>query len=267
MATETELEPADFACRVCLNEGFDGGDLIRPCKCKGTQAFIHVECLEEWRATRLANRAVCPTCRSAYHKKFLTKAERCLAFSQKNSRLFFYMLFVPLSACAICFTVDQDDRHALGIEKEVNCRQRWGLNELHPSDAKYGHSMCLSRFEPKVKSLFGLSMSQCFDEYFVGREPWELHFCVLYAQRSPDPSAASLQQRQWILRRIETALAGCCAGQFRHIEDRCSGFNFAQFSDDVRATCHLKTAAERWHHIESLPDEAVWALHKTTPPF
>lgn len=34
-------------CRICMEET-DNRRLLRPCKCKGTQAFVHQNCLETW---------------------------------------------------------------------------------------------------------------------------------------------------------------------------------------------------------------------------
>lgn len=45
------------------------GKLIRPCKCKGTQSYVHEGCLNEWRyadTTRDRNYFKCPTCGYSY---------------------------------------------------------------------------------------------------------------------------------------------------------------------------------------------------------
>lgn len=34
-------------CRICMEES-DNKRLLRPCQCKGTQAFVHKKCLETW---------------------------------------------------------------------------------------------------------------------------------------------------------------------------------------------------------------------------
>ena len=47
-------------CRICLEEG----DLITPCKCKGTTAHIHVECLERW--LDVSNASSCEICGAEY---------------------------------------------------------------------------------------------------------------------------------------------------------------------------------------------------------
>ena len=43
----THVSPIDDrCCRICLE---DEGEMISPCACRGTQALVHRECLDEWR--------------------------------------------------------------------------------------------------------------------------------------------------------------------------------------------------------------------------
>ena len=47
----------------------DGGRLLRPCKCKGSQKYVHEECLGAWRRQdplQKRNYWECPTCRYKY---------------------------------------------------------------------------------------------------------------------------------------------------------------------------------------------------------
>lgn len=53
----------------------DGGRLIRPCKCKGSQKYVHEECLGAWRRqdpSQKRNYWECPTCGYRYHLQRLT---------------------------------------------------------------------------------------------------------------------------------------------------------------------------------------------------
>ena len=59
-------------CRICLeshdhDDPFHGSRLIAPCQCRGTQGWVHRECLDRWRATR-EDRAFsqCTECFFAY---------------------------------------------------------------------------------------------------------------------------------------------------------------------------------------------------------
>lgn len=56
----------------------DGGRLICPCKCKGTQKYVHEECLSHWRLAdplQKRNYWECPTCRYRYRLERLTWAK------------------------------------------------------------------------------------------------------------------------------------------------------------------------------------------------
>jgi len=47
-------------CRICL----EGGDLVSPCNCSGTSAFVHEECLVRW--LRTSKRTNCEICLYEY---------------------------------------------------------------------------------------------------------------------------------------------------------------------------------------------------------
>lgn len=49
-----------MTCRICLEEG----DLIQPCNCTGTTAYVHEECLLKWLTT--SNRSDCEICKYEY---------------------------------------------------------------------------------------------------------------------------------------------------------------------------------------------------------
>jgi hypothetical protein len=49
---ETHLVIQDLSqCRICLDN--EGDDLIAPCRCKGTQKYVHRSCLDNWRSTKV----------------------------------------------------------------------------------------------------------------------------------------------------------------------------------------------------------------------
>ena len=47
----TEIIETTYDCRICL-EPDTRPNLIAPCKCAGSQKFVHRGCLNQWRATR-----------------------------------------------------------------------------------------------------------------------------------------------------------------------------------------------------------------------
>lgn len=49
-----------MTCRICLDEG----DLIQPCNCTGTTAYVHEECLIKW--LTISDRRDCEICKFEY---------------------------------------------------------------------------------------------------------------------------------------------------------------------------------------------------------
>ena len=48
-ATAAQPEEGD-QCRICFS-GAEEGKLIAPCKCSGTQRYVHEDCLRKWQRT------------------------------------------------------------------------------------------------------------------------------------------------------------------------------------------------------------------------
>jgi hypothetical protein len=46
---EVKQDDNDRQCRICLD---DEGELIAPCKCKGSSKWVHRVCLDQWRITK-----------------------------------------------------------------------------------------------------------------------------------------------------------------------------------------------------------------------
>lgn len=62
-------------CRICLES--DGRDFIAPCKCKGSQKYVHRECLDNWRSIKEGFAFChCTTCKTPYHIRVHTPADR-----------------------------------------------------------------------------------------------------------------------------------------------------------------------------------------------
>ncbi|KAI3786884.1 hypothetical protein L1987_40936 [Smallanthus sonchifolius] len=58
-------------CRICLEwEGEKDDALISPCKCRGTQQFVHRACLDHWRSVKEGFAfSHCTTCKAQFHLK------------------------------------------------------------------------------------------------------------------------------------------------------------------------------------------------------
>eukprot|EP00928_Gymnodinium_smaydae_P032338 TRINITY_DN23449_c0_g1_i1.p1 TRINITY_DN23449_c0_g1~~TRINITY_DN23449_c0_g1_i1.p1 ORF type:complete len:733 (+),score=53.40 TRINITY_DN23449_c0_g1_i1:49-2247(+) len=62
-ASEAAVSAQAIECRIC-NGGPDDGEILRPCGCAGTMAFVHRRCAVEW-VTRTQS-PQCPICRQRY---------------------------------------------------------------------------------------------------------------------------------------------------------------------------------------------------------
>ncbi|TVU34413.1 hypothetical protein EJB05_16245 [Eragrostis curvula] len=67
-------------CRICLESSSGpGSELISPCKCKGTQQFVHRSCLDHWRAVKEGTAfSHCSECKAQYHLRVqILEGSRC----------------------------------------------------------------------------------------------------------------------------------------------------------------------------------------------
>ncbi|CAH9080053.1 unnamed protein product, partial [Cuscuta epithymum] len=56
---------ATVCCRICLEN--EGGELISPCLCKGSQQFVHRHCLDHWRSIKEGFAfSHCTTCKAQF---------------------------------------------------------------------------------------------------------------------------------------------------------------------------------------------------------
>jgi len=64
------------SCRICL-AGAEEGRLFRPCRCRGTMAWVHPQCLNEWRAVSANARSFfrCDQCGYEYRVRRTRVAE------------------------------------------------------------------------------------------------------------------------------------------------------------------------------------------------
>ena len=65
-SSKNEQVEDEKICRICFEEETDNNKLIRPCKCKGTQRYIHYNCLMTWIQLNITNpnkRDFCDICK------------------------------------------------------------------------------------------------------------------------------------------------------------------------------------------------------------
>ena len=84
-------------CRICLDDD-NQEDLIYPCLCKGTQKYVHRECINQWRSVNVNPKAFshCTVCNYEYKTLSIANGniiclEKINKFLMKN---FFTFLFI-----------------------------------------------------------------------------------------------------------------------------------------------------------------------------
>ena len=89
-------------CRICYGES---GAMIRPCLCRGSQAFCHVECLAKWLSAPPARRAKgrCGTCGARYRLQERRRGafpwRACAAAAVMSVAALAYASLLPWYAC------------------------------------------------------------------------------------------------------------------------------------------------------------------------
>lgn len=84
-------------CRICLEDD-NPNDMINPCLCKGTQKYVHRECLNQWRSVNVNPKAFthCTVCN--YEYKTITIDSGNIKFLEKINKFlvknFFTFLFL-----------------------------------------------------------------------------------------------------------------------------------------------------------------------------
>ena len=83
--------------RICTLSEEETPDqkLIRPCSCKGTQEFVHLKCLNRWRATSNAASSVCPVCKFRYR---VTRGPIAAFILSNNGIIIITLLAVAIAA-------------------------------------------------------------------------------------------------------------------------------------------------------------------------
>jgi len=118
---ETEIESAplntpDFSCRICMGDSSDG-KLFRPCRCKGSMQFVHVECLQKWREQSSNRQAYfrCEQCHYQYNLQRITASGLInQPFILLLMTFFFSSLAILLIALPIHFLFDT--KYLIGLK-------------------------------------------------------------------------------------------------------------------------------------------------------
>lgn len=90
-------------CRICLDS--EDKQLIRPCSCSGTSAFVHESCLKTWilmKSDRL-EKATCEICKNDF-KVCICSRLYCRSIQDKEKRLRFYCKILILTILTLIIT-------------------------------------------------------------------------------------------------------------------------------------------------------------------
>lgn len=61
------MSEAKPTCRICLTDSGTTNDFVHPCLCRGTQHYVHRQCLTAWMQSTSNNVTLCPVCQHTYH--------------------------------------------------------------------------------------------------------------------------------------------------------------------------------------------------------
>jgi hypothetical protein len=124
-------EPGSPFCRICLEDNFPN-DLVHPCLCVGSIAYVHDSCLSQWRAASQNAHSyfMCDQCRFPYKMKrtwssYLLRSSLALHLGTACIILS-VMLLVSLMLALAEFLVPKLDihRYVLGLEHVYTLRKR-----------------------------------------------------------------------------------------------------------------------------------------------
>mmetsp|Transcript_9719 Transcript_9719/g.27290 ORF Transcript_9719/g.27290 Transcript_9719/m.27290 type:complete len:749 (+) Transcript_9719:76-2322(+) len=113
-----------FRCKICLVDAEEGGgDLLRPCLCRGSIKYVHESCLKEWIQSYIrANERVpsCEVCKSEYEIRYSRPHESIIDFlcSEETPPLLtgiYLTLFYTFSYTLFVISGDAYDKLLAGI--------------------------------------------------------------------------------------------------------------------------------------------------------
>ena len=122
-----------MSCRICLEST---GQMISPCGCKGSAAFVHPECIQQWISTREINR--CEICHEEFYRheycsfeprKYLHGCVRCGREKQTSGSITFTLWILCFNGIVINFIILNDYilMDAITTLTITMCAIGWGL--------------------------------------------------------------------------------------------------------------------------------------------
>jgi E3 ubiquitin-protein ligase DOA10 len=149
------VQDEEILCRVCWSFETDGvNPLLRVCKCSGTVAFIHLNCLREWMTCKKQER-ITPTYASYYWRAFeceLCKSALPLSIKVDGEILNLFSFDRPESSYLVLSSLIQDGstQRIIHVIKPSAACNTFLLGRGQESDLRI-NDISVSRMHAKVK--------------------------------------------------------------------------------------------------------------------
>jgi len=97
-----------YSCRFCFEESENRHNFIVPCLCKGSQKYVHRDCLNLWlqQNTNTKNYDICASCKGKYKRnnnKHTQEIENAAINETHQYTVYLTLLFVLLGALIYAF--------------------------------------------------------------------------------------------------------------------------------------------------------------------
>jgi hypothetical protein len=160
--------PAPFRTTTIAYISEEGGKLIKPCKCKGTQRYIHEDCLAELRAKSPQKNAYlkCDLCRFEYNTKRLLVHDILLS---RVARMMLTILLVAVLMFVLGFVADPIINLYVDPVRTLTERHYWDPVELDNIGEKTEDSWWIQHF---MKGLVSVGVMGFFKAVLLAN-PWQ----------------------------------------------------------------------------------------------
>jgi len=99
---QTAATPAESICRICFgSESQAPNELVRPCRCSGSMAFIHLQCLKSWVDSKEQASPQCEICKTPFKIESTSKIVWSIRHFTHSSACLILPLTIPISAVLI----------------------------------------------------------------------------------------------------------------------------------------------------------------------
>ena len=134
----TDGEDAVKQCRICQatteEEPSLQRTLIRPCRCTGSQQYVHIDCLNRWRATGELASSTCSVCKYQYkiHTPIIAST-----FTSPNGLLTITFITTLFVAC-LCGTILLVFSQLRGVDVAALLYSYVDFSEVYPNINRFG---------------------------------------------------------------------------------------------------------------------------------